>query len=70
LAEDRALAARGLATARPAAAPGFLSLSNRAERAQVLPATGGGRGLEAYRARPVPLAARPVGALASLLPRG
>lgn len=66
LAEDRALAARGV----PAAAPGFLSLSNRAERAQLLPGQGApGRGLDAYRAQPVPLAARPAGPLAALLSR-
>jgi hypothetical protein len=69
LAEDRALAARGTATA--SAGPGSLSLSNRAERAQVLPAANGGagRGLDAYRSQPVPLAARPAGAFGAVLPR-
>ncbi|MCW8084475.1 lytic transglycosylase domain-containing protein [Sabulicella glaciei] len=55
-AEDRALAAP-----RPAPAP-RLALSNQAERVQVAAATMPGRGLDAYRAQPVPLAAR------SLLP--
>lgn len=59
-AADRALAA----APRPgpvlaAAIPGRLGLSNGAERAQLLaPAGGGGRGLDAYRSQPVPLAAR------------
>jgi hypothetical protein len=57
LAEDRALGAR---LAGLPAAPVALSLSNRAERAQVIaaPAGAGGRGLDAYRAQPVPLASR------------
>lgn len=66
LAEDRALAARAAALPAPRA----LSLSNGVERAQILASTGGpGRGLDAYRAQPVPLAARPSGALAALLAR-
>jgi hypothetical protein len=71
LGEDRALAARPAGAAAP---PTSLSLSNRADRAQVLsPAQGAGpgagRGLDAYRAAPVALAARPMGALAASLPR-
>jgi hypothetical protein len=41
-------------------------LSNRAERAQILPVAGApGRGLDAYRAAPVPLAAAGLGRFAS-----
>jgi hypothetical protein len=59
VAEDRALGAR-LAGLPPApAAPFTLSLNNREARAQVLPSNGTpGRGLDAYRANPVPLASR------------
>jgi hypothetical protein len=56
VAEDRALGAR--LTGLPAA-PVSLSLSNREERAQLLAPSGTpGRGLDAYRANPVPLASR------------
>ena len=43
----------------PAAAGGGAMLSNGAERAAVLPGGAGGRGLDAYRALPVPIAGRP-----------
>ncbi|WP_207536728.1 lytic transglycosylase domain-containing protein [Sabulicella rubraurantiaca] len=56
VAEDRALA-----SPRPAPAP-RLAFSNQAEHIQVAAATMPGLGLDAYRAQPVPLAAR------SLLP--
>jgi hypothetical protein len=56
VAEDRALGAR---LAGLPAAPAALSLSNREERAQVLATPSpGSRGLDAYRANPVPLASR------------
>lgn len=58
-ASDRALAALPRPAPVLAAAPARLSLSNGAERAQLLAAPGGGgRGLDAYRAQPVPLAGR------------
>jgi hypothetical protein len=60
------LAEQGMATAPPAAlatatAPGGgAMLGNGAERASLLPAgSGAGRGLDAYRAAPIPLAGRP-----------
>jgi len=61
LAQDRALAGR------PAGGvPPVVALSNGAERAQILLAApgAGGRGLDAYRARPVPVTGRPPPALA------
>lgn len=57
LAEDRALMGMRFAAAR---APTSLSLSNREERAQILPGPGGGRGLDAYRAHPIPVTGRAV----------
>ena len=57
------------------AGPGAISLSNRAERARIIPLAGGGntsasagasdnaprgRGLDAYRAAPIPLVGRPL----------
>lgn len=61
-ASDRALAALprpAVPVAMAASVPGRLSLSNGAERAQILAAAApGGRGLDAYRSQPVPLAAR------------
>lgn len=59
VAEDRALGARLAGMPAAPAAPVSLSLSNRDERAQVLaPSSAPGRGLDAYRANPVPLASR------------
>lgn len=57
-----------LSTTRP---PVALSLSNRAERAAVLPAPGAGRGrgLDAYRAAPVPLTGRQFALITGELPR-
>lgn len=59
-AQDRALAGR------PAGGvPPVVALSNGSERAQILLAgPGGGRGLDSYRARPVPVTGRPPPALA------
>jgi hypothetical protein len=66
-AEDRTLVGLSLPRQVATAAPSGLSLSNREERAQVLPATGGGgRGLDAYRANPIPITGRSV----TLLPSG
>lgn len=57
LAQDRALATRGT--------PRVVALSNGEDRAQILSAApGGGRGLDAYRARPVVIAGRGPPALA------
>ena len=58
-AEDRALAQAPVAAPPARAVPVVASLSNGAERAQVLTLPGGaGRGLDAYRANPVPLTGR------------
>jgi hypothetical protein len=70
--ERRAPEPPALASLRPPVpapvAAGAPMLSNGAERVAVLPApAGGGRGLDAYRAMPIPLAGRP---LASLSPPG
>jgi DNA-binding transcriptional MocR family regulator len=60
-AEDQALAGMNLPSQRPLAPPTSLSLSNREERAQILPASGvGGRGLDAYRAHPIPVTGRQI----------
>jgi len=57
--EDRALAGTNFTPTRPLAPPSSLSLSNREERAQILPSAGGaGRGLDAYRANPIPVTGR------------
>jgi hypothetical protein len=59
VAEDRALGARLSGLPAAPAAPVALSLTNREDRAQVLAAANPGRrGLDAYRANPVPLASR------------
>jgi hypothetical protein len=59
-----------LAATRP---PVALSLSNRAERAAVLPMSTGmagrGRGLDAYRAAPIPVTGRQFAGLGAVLPR-
>lgn len=63
LAQDQALAqaARGV--------PRVVALSNGAERVQIIPANpGGGRGLDAYRARPVVIAGRAPPAVAPTPP--
>lgn len=70
-AEDRALAGQRLASAAP---PTGLSLSNRLERAQVIPITGApgsnaGRGLDAYRANPIPVTGRQIAMVPSALIR-
>jgi hypothetical protein len=50
-----------LGPGRPAAGMGFM-LSNHAESARMLPMPGGaGRGLDSYRARPIPVASRATG---------
>lgn len=60
-AEDQALVGLAMPTPRAATPPASVSLSNREERAQVLPATGGGgRGLDAYRANPIPITGRQI----------
>lgn len=69
-AEDRALAGTNFASQRPPAPPTSLSLSNREERAQILPAaSGGGRGLDAYRANPIPVTGRQIALVPSNLLR-
>lgn len=69
-AEDRALAGTSIAQQRPVAAATSLSLSNREERAQLLPTTGGaGRGLDAYRANPIPVTGRQIALVPSSLLR-
>ncbi len=61
LAEDRALMGR-----RGGGTPPVVALSNGVERAQILPSAGGtGRGLDDYRARPVPVTGRAPLALAA-----
>jgi hypothetical protein len=58
-AEDRLLAQAPVPQPSARATPVIASLSNGAERAQVLTLPGGaGRGLDAYRANPVPLTGR------------
>ncbi|WP_431302179.1 transglycosylase SLT domain-containing protein [Sediminicoccus sp. BL-A-41-H5] len=69
-AEDRALVGLNLPRTLAMAPPSGLSLSNREDRAQILPASGGGgRGLDAYRSNPVPITGRPVALLPSHLVR-
>ncbi|WP_249731762.1 lytic transglycosylase domain-containing protein [Roseococcus sp. SDR] len=69
-AEDRALVGLNLPRQVAMGTPSGLSLSNREDRAQILPASGGaGRGLDAYRANPVPITGRPVALLPSHLVR-
>ncbi len=69
-AEDRALAGMNFPTQRAVAAPTGLSLSNREERAQVLPTSGGaGRGLDAYRANPIPVTGRQIAMVPSSMIR-
>ena len=70
-AEDRALASPSFAAQRPVAPPTGLSLANRDERAQVLPIAGGGggRGLDAYRAAPIPITGRQIALLPSAMIR-
>lgn len=69
-AEDRALVGLNLPRQVAMAAPTSLSLSNREDRAQLLPSAGGaGRGLDAYRANPIPITGRPVALLPSQLVR-
>jgi hypothetical protein len=58
-ARARMAQARTLAPGRPGGIPPVVALSNRMERAQVIPlagAAGAGRGLAAYRAQPIPMA--------------
>lgn len=70
LAEDRALVGLNLPRQVALAPPSNLSLSNREERAQILPTTGGGgRGLDAYRANPVPVTGRQIAMVPSSLIR-
>ena len=67
-AEDRALAGTSFALA----APTGLSLSNRQERAQIIPMTGSagaGRGLDAYRANPIPVTGRQIAMVPSAIIR-
>jgi hypothetical protein len=68
-AEDRALVGLSFAQQRTMAPPASLSLSNRDERAQILPAAGGGRGLDAYRANPIPVTGRPMAMVPSSMIR-
>ncbi|MDB5416000.1 MAG: hypothetical protein JWR10_4335 [Rubritepida sp.] len=75
-AQARATEDRALAAARPVTPPTGLSLSNRMDRAAVIPfvnvgAAGGGRGrgLDAYRAAPIPLTGRQVAMIPSALIR-
>jgi hypothetical protein len=69
-AEDRALVGMSFAAQRALAPPTSLSLSNREERAQILPGTGStGRGLDAYRANPIPVTGRPIALVPSSLVR-
>jgi hypothetical protein len=69
-AEDRALVGMSFAQPRSLAPPTSLSLSNREERAQILPGTGStGRGLDAYRANPIPVTGRPIALVPSSLMR-
>lgn len=69
-AEDRALAGMNFAQQRGLAPPSSPSLSNREERAQLLPsAGGGGRGLDAYRANPIPVTGRQIALVPSSLMR-
>ncbi len=69
-AEDRALVGMNLPRQQALAPPTSLSLSNREERAQVLPSSGGaGRGLDAYRANPVPVTGRQIAMVPSTLLR-
>jgi hypothetical protein len=70
VAEDRALVGLNLPRQQALAPPSSLSLSNRDDRAQVLPsAGGGGRGLDAYRANPVPVTGRQMAMVPSSLLR-
>ena len=69
-AEDRALAQAPPPGAGSRAAPVVASLSNGAERVQVLTLAGsGGRGLDAYRANPVPLTGRAFAVALSGIPK-
>ena len=71
-AEDRALAGTRFPNQVAMAAPTGLSLSNRDDRAQVLPMAGnttGGRGLDAYRANPVPITGRQIAMVPSSMIR-
>ncbi|MEI6161260.1 MAG: transglycosylase SLT domain-containing protein [Roseococcus sp.] len=69
-AEDRALVGMSFANQRALAPPTSLSLSNREERAQILPVSGGGgRGLDAYRANPIPVTGRQIAMVPSSLIR-
>jgi hypothetical protein len=59
---EYALAASGTGIPRPAPHGGGYMLSNHSASARVLPMAGSaGRGLDAYRAAPIPLATRPLG---------
>ena len=55
------LASAWAATLRPSQPGGGFMLTNRVESARVLMMPGGGRGLSAYRAAPIPLASRAMG---------
>ncbi len=69
-AEDRALVGMNFPRQLALAPPTSLSLSNREERAQVLPSAGGaGRGLDAYRANPIPVTGRQIAMVPSSLLR-
>jgi len=71
-AEDRTLAGTRLPSQVATAAPTGLSLTNREDRVQVLPAAanaGGGRGLDAYRANPIPITGRQIAMVPSSMIR-
>jgi len=71
-AEDRALAGTRLPSQVATAAPTGLSLTNRQDRAQVIPMAGnaaGGRGLDAYRANPIPVTGRQIAMVPSSMIR-
>ena len=69
-AEDRSLVGLTQPVQRALQLPTSLSLSNREDRAQILPASGGnGRGLDAYRANPIPVTGRQIAMVPSSLIR-
>ncbi len=71
-AEDRALASTRVPTQLATVPQTGLSLTNREDRAQVLPMAGnpgGGRGLDAYRANPVPITGRQIAMVPSSMIR-